>query len=80
MSEVAGSNTEEVYVRLLDEGTIVYRPTLACMKSADVALLVAPDGYNPDDENWEFKPGTLVRLAQRTVGGQKVLVALGVAE
>jgi hypothetical protein len=76
MSAEAGSKTEQVYVRLLGEGTIVYRPALAVIKGADVALLVEPDGYDPDDEDWEFKPGTLVRLEERVWDGQRVLVVL----
>lgn len=53
--------TTTVYVRLLDEGTDVFRPTEA-KKLADEAYRLMPSlGYDPEDEKWEYLPGQIVR-------------------
>ena len=80
MSEGTDSSTEPVYVRLLGEGTLVYRPTVAEMKGPCVALLAAPEDYDPDDEDWEFKPGTMVWVEEKTLDGREVLVAVSLAK
>lgn len=51
-----GAKTQ-VYVRLLDEGTAVWRP-VAATRSGDVYVL---EGPVPEGELWEFQPGTPVR-------------------
>ena len=78
--EPDSSTTKVVYVYLRGEGTPVYRPAPATLVGTDVARLAAPGDYNPEDEDWEFKPGMLVRLESKTLGGQKVLVAVSPAE
>ena len=50
-----------IYVRLLDEGVPVARPTYAEMIENNIFHVLPTEGYNPDDETWEFPPGTLVR-------------------
>ena len=67
-----------IYIRLLDEGTEVLRPTEA-EESADgvFKLLPTPD-YDPDDEHWEFVPGSVVQSVSRKLDGQDVLVAVSV--
>ncbi len=79
-SEPQSGTTEVVYVRLRGEGTIVYRPAPAASAGKDVARLIAPDGYDPDDEDWEFKPGMLVRLESTRMEGQVVRVAVSLAD
>ncbi len=79
-SEPHSSTTEVVYVRLRGEGTIVYRPAPASSAGKDVARLITPDDYDPDDEDWEFKPGMLVRLESAHLEGQTVRVAVALAE
>ena len=76
MSAETASNTKRVYVRLLGEGTNVYRPTIAVIEEKDVARLMAPDHYDADDEEWEFKPGALVLLESRILEGREELVAV----
>ena len=80
MSEAMDSNAEPVYVRLLSEGTNVYRPAIGVMQERMVALLVAPVDYDPDDEDWEFKPGTRVQTEKKTLEGERVLVAVSLAK
>lgn len=44
------------------------------------ARLVAPSGYDPEDEDWEFKPGAVVRVELRQLEGAEVYVAVALAE
>ena len=56
------SNIKNIYVQLLDEGSPTARPTEAEeLKSGLFKVLPTPD-YDPDDEKWEFPPGSLVAL------------------
>lgn len=80
MSAVTGSSTdpgsEVVYVRLLGEGTTVFRPVMGVIVGPNLARLVKPADYDPEDEAWEFKPGSLVQLEDRVLGGKQVRVAV----
>jgi hypothetical protein len=80
MSVAQDSSTERVYVRLLGEGTEVYRPVCAVRVGRDLARLAAPNDYDPHDEEWEFEPGSLVRLGSRVLEGTAVLVAVSLVE
>jgi hypothetical protein len=55
----------KVYVQLLNEGTSVSRPTTALPLGNGLYKLLPVENYDPDDEDWEFKPGQTVRLAER---------------
>ena len=59
-----------VYVRLLNEGTDVYRPVEAVVLEESVVRLVAPPDYDPADEEWEFEPGSVVRVEVRAMGAR----------
>ena len=65
----------QIYVPLLDEGTDVFRPALGVFVSPDVIRVLAPDGYDPDDEHWEFPPGSEVRCVAVLRSGRQILVA-----
>jgi hypothetical protein len=54
-----------VYVRLLNEGTDVSRPTKAVGIGRELYKLLATPDYSPEDETWEFPPGTVVRCEER---------------
>jgi hypothetical protein len=57
MSADQGLNTETVvYVRLLDEGTEVWRPTRAAPLPDGTFEIAEPEGYDPELETWEFPP------------------------
>ncbi len=66
----------EVYIELLDEGTVVYRPTNASKIRDNIYLLHSMDNYNPDDEIWQFLPGSYVITEQKKLRTGKVLVAV----
>lgn len=42
--------------------------------------LRAPEGYDPEDEEWEFKPGSTVRVELRSGREGNVLLALSRVE
>ena len=65
-----------IYVQLLGEGTTVYRPVPAVEIDENVYLLKGEEIFDPDDEEWEFLPGTKVRVEQKDLEGEKVLVAV----
>jgi hypothetical protein len=66
-----------VYVRLLDEGTDVWRPVRARALPDGTFWLLEPNGYDPNAETWEFPPLTKVRCATKkfTDGEGRVAVA-----
>ncbi len=65
-----------IYVRLLDEGTEVFRPAEAVEQAPGVYELIAPVGYEASDERWEFPPGSLVQIAPRIGSGDTIQVAV----
>lgn len=71
---------EDVYVQLLGEGTIVFRPTKALRIGADAVQLLPTDNYDPEDEDWEFKPGSIVRVEKRRLSDGECCVAIATAE
>ena len=78
MSVHQDTDTEAVvYVRLLDEGTDVWRPVRATALPDGTFRLLQPSGYDPDVETWEFPPFTKVRcVARKFADGGEGLVAL----
>jgi hypothetical protein len=81
MSAHRDTDTEAmVYVRLLDEGTDVWRPVRATALPDGTFRLLEPNGYDPNAETWEFPPSAKVRCVTRkfTDGGEGlVAVARG---
>jgi hypothetical protein len=53
--------TIEIYVRLLNEGAEVFSSG-SRSGSRGLYRLVAPNDYDPDDEEWEFRPGETVGI------------------
>ena len=68
-----------VYVRLLCEGTEVFRPTGAVQMANEVYRLLPTVNYDPADELWEFPPGALVHCQIKKLSEGDVLVAVNVA-
>lgn len=65
-----------IYVRLLDEGTDCWRPVTAEQDGERFLVL----GPVPDDERWEFQPGTYVLCRKQTFQNGEGLVAYKAAE
>ena len=75
-AEMASStNTVELYVRLLNEGTDVLRPTSGLLLGPDAVQVLATPDYDPTVEQWEFPPGSKVKCVSEVRGGRKLLVA-----
>ncbi len=70
---------EIIYVRLLDEGVDVFRPVPAERIGEFVYKLNGYDFHDPDDEIWEFLPGTTVVIEERILSGERSLVAVKAA-
>jgi hypothetical protein len=69
-----------VYVMLVDEGVDVWRPVPATNLGNGQYQLLAPDDYDPDDESWEFPPGTTVECHPQMLSDGVVLVATRVVQ
>ena len=80
MSAAMDSSTSTIYVHLLDEGTTVVRPTQGAPLGGDVYRILPTPDYEPDDEHWQFPPGSIVRCVRETRDGDEVLVAHEVVE
>jgi hypothetical protein len=78
MSGEMDSSTSDsvVYVRLLDEGTVVFRPSPAQPLGGGVYRLETPPDYDQEDEIWEFPPGSIVLCEVRQFDGAKALIAV----
>ena len=55
----------QVYVRLLNEGTDVFRPTQAIEIGKGLFELMAAPHYDSEGEEWEFLPGAIVCIEIR---------------
>ena len=54
--------TMEVYVVLLEEGTDTIRGTQAIDLGDGTFKLLPTPNYDPEDEIWEFLPGSIVKV------------------
>jgi len=64
-----------VYVRLLGEGTEVFRPVPAIRVEDSKYILQGQEILESEEEDWEFAPGTMVITESRVLSGGTVLVA-----
>jgi hypothetical protein len=66
---------DKIYIYLLNEGTDCWRPVDAKRISNNCIKIISvnPD---PEDENWEFQPGAIVRCEERELSGGRALVAV----
>ncbi len=65
-----------IYVKLLNEGVDVWRPVNSTKISDSVYVVEGIEGYDPDDEEWEFLPGSHVFVENHTFSsGETRLVA-----
>lgn len=67
---------EKIYVKLMNEGSVAYRPIPSSKVSDNIYKLMGSDIYDIEDETWEFLPGTLVLTEKKELGGKLVLVAV----
>lgn len=71
------SKTVEIHVELLDEGVDTWRPTQAEPLGNKIFKILPTSDYDPEDETWEFLPGSIVRCEmKKTDDGDEVLLAV----
>ena len=64
---------KQVYVRLLDEGTDVWRPVAATAQGDGTYVLAEAQ---ISEEKWEFPPGSRVTVKEKVFEGKVELVAV----
>lgn len=69
----------EVYVNLLNEGIDVVRPVFAEHIADDIYWLADDEEYDPDIEEWEFPPGSVVRCVDEIRSDRYIKVAVALA-
>ncbi len=67
-----------IFIPLEDEGTDVWRPVDAFRIEGDTYRIAVVSV--PDDEEWSFRPGDVVRVEQRMLSGGPSLVAVASAQ
>jgi len=65
-----------IYVKLLNEGTDVWRPVEAKEIKEDLFEILPAPVYRASDERWEFPPGSVVGGEMRVLSGGEVVVAI----
>ena len=68
-------NTKLIYIPLLDEGVPVVRPTQGESQPEGFFLVLPTVDYDPEDEAWEFLPGSCVKCVEQMHDGECILVA-----
>ncbi len=64
--------TVGAHVRLLNEGTDVVRPVHLIDLEDGTFRVLATHDYDPNDEEWEFLPTSVVAIKDRLIGGKMV--------
>lgn len=74
---MSSSETVLIYIQLLGEGSPAARGTQAVpMGDGRYRVLPTPD-YDPEDEIWEFPPGSIVRCEKTlSARGTEILLAI----
>jgi hypothetical protein len=66
----------KLFVYLLAEGTDVWRPTEAVSVGDGLFKILPTPEYDPEDEVWEFPPGSVVRCETRQGDSGEYIVAV----
>ncbi len=72
--EMASSTETTIYVRLLDEGTDVWRPVRASRVGSSTYEITRQPV--PQDEVWSFQPGDIVVVEPHRTDPELIAVAL----
>ncbi len=65
-----------VCVELLEEGTDTWKLTIAEDLGHGNYKLIAPEDYDPEDETWQFLPGSIVKCKPKMFSDGEYLVAI----
>jgi hypothetical protein len=69
-------NQVTILVQLMNEGTTVFRPTTAEKVGQGLFKLLPTPGYDPNNEEWEFLPGSIVLGQIQVRDNEEILVAV----
>ena len=72
---VVTSNTETIFIPLLDEGTPVLRPTQGVPLGGNRYKVLATSNYGASGEHWKYPPGSVVLGLAEVRNGEKIIVA-----
>ncbi|GAB2986275.1 hypothetical protein GCM10027049_26910 [Mucilaginibacter puniceus] len=64
-----------IYVKLLNEGTDVYRPVTATDLGNNIYKIDESNLYDTEDELWEFPTGSCVEVTEKIIDKESILVA-----
>ena len=67
---------KKIYIQLLDEGTTTFRPTQGFPLGGNIFRVLPTPDYNPENETWEFIPGSLVRCVRKQSDNGAILLAV----
>ncbi len=73
--KISNIKTEVIYIPLLNEGTPVFRPAGGLRLGKNMFKVLATEEYDPEDEEWEFPPETIVRCGKEFRNGEKLFIA-----
>ncbi len=77
MENIPSPENKMIYVQLLEEGVSVARPTYGEILGDNIFRVLPTENYDPQDEIWEFPPGTIVRCEmKKSPEGKEALVAV----
>ena len=67
-----------IYIPLLDEGTPTLRRTFGEFVADGIYKVLSDADYDPEDENWEFPPGSVVKCRKGEWKDAEILIAFEV--
>lgn len=65
-----------IYIRLPEEETPTLKRAEAIQVGDNRYQILIPADYDPEDEIWQFPPGSLVRCEVRKNSGEEILLAV----
>jgi hypothetical protein len=67
---------ETIHIAILNKGTDVWRPASALQVGPHTYVVLLTQGYDPEIEEWEFPPGSIVVCEEKALREGTVLVAV----
>ncbi|HAX91567.1 MAG TPA: hypothetical protein DCY07_05075 [Rhodospirillaceae bacterium] len=73
---MTSQETVEIHIRLLNEGTETARATEAVQIAEGLFKVLPTPNYDPEDETWEFLPGSVVECKMSNQYARPCLLAV----
>ncbi|MCU0914158.1 MAG: hypothetical protein MUC88_06310 [Planctomycetes bacterium] len=71
---------ETIYIAVLDEGTLVWRPVSALRVGPRTYVVLLKPSFEYEGEEWEFPPGSVVVCEKQKRSRGEVMTAVSHAE